>query len=328
MRHEIRVLMLAGAGLLLPGGMLSAQGGPGTTGAQVAEMVAGARAAGMAGAYTAIRDDADAFFYNPAGIAGLDRAASASYQRHVAEVSIGSAAGAYRFGNVTVGAGISFLDAGEIQVIEPDPDFGGERGRETGVTAASRESVLRLGAALPVWGERVRAGASVGFAASELAGVSRSAPLLDLGAQGEVMEGLVAALSLRNLGGSLQGAGAEDAPLPSQARAGLAYRWTEERGIGVVLSGDGFARLREETLGFAVGVEGGLYPQGEERFGGVVRLGYASDGGGEGLGPLHFGLGLAVGELALDYSYQSFEFFEAAHRIGVRWSRSRPLRNP
>jgi hypothetical protein len=45
---------------------LAAQG-VGTTGAQVMQLPAGARAAALSGAYTAASGDADVLFYNPAG---------------------------------------------------------------------------------------------------------------------------------------------------------------------------------------------------------------------------------------------------------------------
>ncbi len=66
------LLMLA---FLLAAGPASAKSASmaGTSGAQFLKLGAGARAAGMSDAFTAIADDAFAAYYNPAGLARMDR---------------------------------------------------------------------------------------------------------------------------------------------------------------------------------------------------------------------------------------------------------------
>ena len=61
--------------LLLAAGSASAKSASmaGTSGAQFLKLGAGARAAGMSDAFTAIADDAFAAYYNPAGLARMDR---------------------------------------------------------------------------------------------------------------------------------------------------------------------------------------------------------------------------------------------------------------
>lgn len=309
---------------------LAAQG-VGTTGAQVMQLAAGARAAALSGAYTAASGDADVLFYNPAGIVGLHRAAGLSYQRHVMDVSLGSLSGAARVGPVVLGAGIAYLDAGRIRVTEPDPDFGGERGRETGATAAARENALRLAVGLPLLGDRLHLGAAAGFASSELAGVSRSAPFLDLGAQaafalqgGENLPvGIIVGAALRNLGGSMSGSGAEDARLPTEARAGLSLQAVGPQGLGALLTGDFIAALREETYTGVGGVEVGILPVDPERLSAVLRVGYNADPDLHGLNALQLGAGISLSGISVDYFYQGSSDLGAAHRIGVRWLQGR-----
>jgi hypothetical protein len=313
--------LLAAALLAVPAAPLPAQG-PGTAASEVLQLHAGTRAAALAGAYVAAGGDADVIFYNPAGLGGLIGAAGLSYQRHVMDVNLGSAAGATRVGRFVVGAGIVYLDAGEEPVLIPDENFGGERGIETGETVAARESAVRLSAGMPLAAGRVFVGAGVGVALSELGGENRSGALLDLGVQGRLVPGVRGGLSLRNLG-SMSGAGAEPAPLPSEARLGL----DASMAPGILrlrLLADLVARLRESTTTFVVGVEGGvgdLFPGGG---GALLRAGYDADPALGGSGALHLGAGVSVGTLAVDYFFQNLEFLGAVHRIGVRWTRLQP----
>ncbi|MBI4543895.1 MAG: hypothetical protein HY703_01710, partial [Gemmatimonadetes bacterium] len=307
------------ATLAAPGGA-AAQDGPGTSGAQVLQLPAGSRAAGFSGAYAAGAGDADLVFYNPAGLLTLSGGFSAAYQRHVAGISLGSAAGALRVGDFALGLGVSFLDAGDIEVVEPDPDLGGQRGRKTGETASARETAVRLAAALPLARGRLRVGAGLGLATTDLAGLSRSAPLADAGVQLELPYVTLGA-ALRNLGGSLSGDGAEDAPLPTELRLGAAFELAAEGGLGLLAMADLVSQLREGGATVLAGVEAGWLRGQTGRLGAVARIGYDGWGGGDsGLGALRLGAGLALGRLALDYTYQNLDFFGAVHRLGVRWS--------
>lgn len=309
--------------LLLAASPAAAQDGTGTAGAQVLQLPAGARPAALSGAYTAVAGDADALFYNPAGSGGLRAAASLAYARQPeAGVSFGSAAGAYRLGPVVLGAAAAFLDAGTVSVIEPDPRFGGERGRPTGEQASAGESAVRLVAAAPLLDGRLRLGAGAGVVSSTLADVSRSAPVFDLGAQLDLPYATVGA-SLRNLGGELTGEAAAPTPLPSEARAGASARLFAGDGIGALVTADLIARLAEGTTGAALGVEAGLLPGSGRGYSAVGRIGYSGDGGDASLGALRLGAGVALGPLAVDYTFRRLDFFGTVHRIGVRWTRGR-----
>ncbi len=310
-----RSLLAAGV-LAIVASPLAAQG-VGTTAVQVAQMPAGARAAALSGAYTAVVDDADVLFYNPGGIAGLFRAAGLSYQRHVMDVSLGSLAGAARVGPVVVGVGVAYLDAGQVQVVECTPAFPTcERGEETGATASARETATRLALGAPLFANRVHVGGAVGFATSETAGASRSAPLFDLGVQGVLPFGLTVGAAMRNLGGSLSDGGGE---LPTEARLGASLRQPVAGEFGAMVAADLISRLREETFGAGLGVEAGLVPADAERLGAVLRLGYQVDDHLEALNALQLGAGVSMRGISVDYYFQGSSELGAAHRIGVRW---------
>jgi len=294
------------------------QDGVATTGAPVLQLVAGSRAPALSGAYTAISGDADAIFFNPAGIAWLGSAASLAYQRHVEEIVLGSAAGAVQLGRMVVGLGAVYLDAGELVVIEPDPVFGGQRGRETGAMAGARESAARLAIAVPYGPLAI--GGAVGVVTSDLAGVTRSAPYLDIGAQ-YVLPAVTIGAALRNMGGPMTGGNAESSPLPSELRAGAAVD-LPIGDLGALIGADLVSDLRAGTLTMVTGVEAGLRPGLENRIGAVGRLGYAvGSGTNGGLASLRVGGGLTIDRLSFDYTYQELRYFGGIHRVGLRWVR-------
>lgn len=316
-RARVTVCLVAGA-LALGAGALRGQDA-GRTGAAVLQLPAGARAAALSGAYSAAAGDADVLFYNPAGAAALGTAVSASYLRHVLDIRATTAAGAVRLGPLTLGAATALLDAGEVRVVEPDPQYGGERGRETGERASASESATRLAVALPLRGGRIRLGAAAGYVSSDIAGAARAAAVFDLGAQ-LALERVTLGAALRNLGGALAGDGLDDADLPTEARAGLRFEAARAATLGATLSADLVSRAGGGTW-LAAGVEAGLLPA-AGRIGAVGRIGWDGGAGDGGLGGLRLGAGLSLGEVAVDYAYQDLDLFGPVHHIGVRWRRA------
>jgi len=295
--------------------------GAGATGAQVLQFPAGSRAAGFSGAYAGATGDADVLFYNPAGAASLRLGAALAFETLVEDMTLSSLAGAVRVGKFTLGVSGLFLDAGEIAEVVPDPDFGGSTGRPTGLNVSASEAVARFGIALPV-NDRLRLGAAAGFTSSSIANLSSSAPMFDLGAQYDLSFGTIG-LAVRNLGGALSAGGLEDAELPTEARLGTALQFARADGLGVTIHSDLIARLRESSTGLLFGAEAGYLPSAIRSFGAVARIGFSAADGADALAPLRLGAGVSLSNLALDYTYQSFDFFGATHRFGLRWSVAR-----
>lgn len=319
-RHHRPAAALVGAlAAALLAAPAHAQQGTGSTGATVLQLTPGSRAAALSGAYTSTTGDADVLFYNPAGLASLRVGAALSYERFVEDISLGSLSGVLRAGSLSIGAGLAYLDGGSVREVVPDPVFGGERGVETGNTVSESETAGRLAASLPLRDGRIRVGAGAGFVSTSIAGQTSSAPVFDLGAQASVSSALTLGAALRNLGGSLSG---DAGRLPSEARIGATFQAGGQRGFGLLVSADYVQRLKEETGGLAAGLEAGLLPDAASRFGAVGRVGYSTDQGDGGLGPLEIGGGISVGALALDYTYRNLDFFGAVHRFGVRWARA------
>jgi filamentous hemagglutinin family protein len=310
---------LAFASLSLPA-RAQAQDGAGSTGATVLQLLAGGRASALSGAYTAATGDADVLFYNPAGIASVRAAAGLSYQRHVEDIGVATASGVLRFGRIVLGASAIFLDYGDVAELTPDPAFGGQTGLPTGRNVSASELAGRLAAAVPLMGGRLRVGAAVGLVSVDLAGVSRSTPMFDAGAQYSLPL-LTVGASIRNAGGSLSGEDLAEVDLPTEARIGAMLSFTGASGIGAAVSADVVSELNEGGTGVVAGIEAGLIPSASTRIGAVGRVGYNATSGDDGLGSLQLGAGLSMGSFALDYAYQSYDFFGSLHRFGVRWSR-------
>jgi hypothetical protein len=297
---------------------VSAQNG-GATGASVLQLLAGGRASALSGAYTGASGDADVLFYNPAGIAGMARGIAISYQQHVENIGVATAAGAVRVGRLVLGASALYLDYGDIDEYVPDPDFGGQTGMPTGNTVTASEMAARLSGGLPLMDGRLNLGASLGYVSTDLAGTGRGTPFFDMGAQ-YALSSVTLGVALRNVGGALSGSGLADADLPTEARLGAMFSLVRPTGIGAVASADLVAELKGGTTGIVAGVEAGLLPHAGSRLGAVGRVGFNGATGDEGQGTLLLGGGLTLGSLAVDYAYQNYDLFGALHRVGVRWA--------
>jgi hypothetical protein len=295
--------------------------GAGATGAQILQFLGGSRAPALSGAYTAGSNDADALFYNPAGVATLSRAAAFSYERYVADVSLVSAGGLIGFQRLTVGVSGIYLNSGEINELIPDPDFGGNRGTATGRTFSSSEVAARLTVATSL-AERLRAGLSAGLVSASLAEVTRQTPMFDLGAQYDFSFGTIG-VSLNNVGAALSGHNLRAGRLPTEVRVGAITEFTSGEGPALTLHTDLLARLNEGSAGVLLGAEGGWRANARRTVGAVARLGYDAAEGEGGLGAFKLGAGISTAQLSLDYTFQHLEFLGGVHRLGVRWSVAR-----
>jgi hypothetical protein len=309
---RLRLMLVA---LAIPGA-LAAQDGAGTAAQQALQLPAGARAAALGGAYAGA-GDADVLFYNPAGSAAIGAAASLSFQRHVQDVRFGTLALARGVGRVVLGVGVAYLDAGTVDVVEPDPAYGGERGRATGSTATANETATRLTIALPV-GDRFRVGAAAGLATTSIAGISRGATFGDLGAQ-LVLSRVTVGASVRNIGGRLSGDGA-GADLPREARLGTEVELPAMARLGGRVMADWVQDLVGGAGWLAGGIEAGTRPSSSGAVSVTGRAGYntAAD---DLQGALTLGGGVTRRTVSVDYAWQRMEAFGSVHRVGVRWAR-------
>lgn len=255
---------------------------------------AGARAIGVGRAYTALAADASASYWNPAGLASVDRPQLMALRAQLWEgVTYDYATFAFptlRYG--TFGLSGTMLNAG-----------GGE-GRDAenhvvggGFTATKSAWTLSYGL-LAVPG--VEVGASVTHLGRWVAGVGSGFVTGDLGGRVTVLPGVVAGLSLKHLVTTTWGVTQDT--LPVDTRAGLAATLFE--GVTVAAEWEAAGRV-------SVGVE--AMPLAPLR----LRLG---TGGWESTA----GMGVTFGEIGVDYSAALHRELGLAHRIAlaVTWGDS------
>jgi len=280
-------------------------------GARAAETAAfldigvGARGIGMGGAYTALADDASAVYWNPAGLARLEkREMSVSH----AELGLGTRedflAYAHPTSHGTVAAALTYLSQGSI---------GGRdaTGRPTGNYDASDAA---FAGAYGLKTEFADLGASVKYLRSHIASSEAQGMAADLGAR-RAIDGagpgkLIVGAAVRNMGPGLKYEHQRN-DLPLRLAAGAAYTISTGRTLAVEL----------QTAPRGGGADAGFGGEWKLVEGALLRLGWSSKSAApEGSGfdaarGLTVGLGLERSGLRFDYAAQAAGELGAAHRF-------------
>lgn len=291
MRSLIAVLLLAGPAL-------------GAETASFLDVGAGARALGMGGAYTAISDEADAIYWNPAGLARLEkRQVSLSH----AELGSGNRhdflAYAHPTSRATFGGAFTYLSYGSITGRD-------SLGRPTGsYNASDAAAAFAAGVKTDV----VDFGLSVKYVRSHIASSEAQGMALDAGVKRELAAGkgkILLGAAVRNLGPGLKYADQRN-DLPLRADFGAGYRFEKGHSLAVQL----------QTGPRGAGAEGGAGGEFKAMEGVFLRLGYTSKGsavGGSGFDAargLSLGLGLKRGGYGIDYAAQASGELGNTHRF-------------
>src|SRR5207253_5952221 len=112
------------------------------------------------------------------------------------------------------------LDAGSINEVTPDPEFGGNTGVGTGNTVSASESAARISVGTAF--NRIRAAASIGFVSSNVADASSQSFGLSAGLQYDVAN--------MTLGAAIRDIGSGN--LPTEARLGLSRTFVNSKNVG------------------------------------------------------------------------------------------------
>jgi hypothetical protein len=299
--------LVAGLALFGPSALF-ASGKAGTNGAPFLQIAAGARAAAMGGAYTALADDASSLMWNPAGLAHVRRAElTATHTQWLQNADHNFLAGAVPTRRGTLAVGAVTLSVPDIPQRLTDTDAADG-------SFESRDAAYSVGYGRTV-GTRWSLGLSAHYIRRTLAGASAAAPAASLGAQWETpFSFLTLGASLRNIGGDIT-FNEEGDPLPMSVSVGAAARFLKDR-LALALDA---RSVRDQDPSFGLGFEYAppLFKDGT----GALRAGYDSTGAGTAGGTgLTLGAGLGFSRWGLDISWAPYGALGDSLRYGFRFS--------
>mgnify|MGYP001560683542 CR=1 FL=1 len=264
----------------------------------------GARGLGMGGAYTALADDAHSVYWNPAGLARLEkREVAASHSELGNSTRHDFLAYAHPTSQAVLAAAFTYLNQGTIAGRDA-------AGRPTGGYGAS-DTALAFAAGRKT--DLVDAGVSVKYLRSHIASAEAQGLGLDAGLRRELPAGagkVVLGAALRNIGPGLKYEDQRNA-LPLRAAFGAGYRFDKGHSLAV--------EFQNGPRG--AGSEGGAGGEFKAREGVMLRLGYTSKSsavagsGFDAARGLTLGLGLKKDGFGLDYAAQAAGELGSTHRF-------------
>jgi hypothetical protein len=268
--------------------------GAGTTGANFLKIGVGARAAALGDAFTVIVDDSTSLYWNPAGLAKMEKGQlSATYNIWFAGINQGYLGVGFPLsGKGIVAGGVNYVDMGDF-------DGRDEFGNPTGTFTASALN-YQLGYANGI-GEKLIWGISAGIVQDTIADDIKSTYAANFGLIFKSSESLSLGLAVQNIGGQL---GSD--PLPFVAKVGMAYTWKS-----LLLALD-IASPTDNDLYYCAGIEWWIMD------GIALRVGYKTNQDiGQGLTA---GLGFDKGKIRFDYAYVPYGELGNTHKVSLGMS--------
>ncbi|MCK5358075.1 MAG: PorV/PorQ family protein, partial [Elusimicrobiales bacterium] len=281
--------------------LLPAQGLKAASGADAAAFLkidAGARAAAMGGAFTAIADDASSIFYNPAGPTLMEsNELFFSHNQWIEELNTEHISYVH-----TVSDKLSYF-VGFATMLSPEMDSYDTGGNKTGSFNAV-DRMIGIGASMIEQSSKI--GYFLKAITQEAYNEKGTAYTIDLGFI-KTYENYRYGLSAQNLGATMK-MYEEKFDLPAIYRGGMAYRFMNK----YWLAGD-IVKMGKADTSLALGAEGefNLSQVGKA----YLRCGYNS-GRSENTGSgISAGLGFSARKFNLDYAFAPFGDLGIAHRI-------------
>ncbi|MCB4791536.1 MAG: PorV/PorQ family protein [Elusimicrobia bacterium] len=181
--------------------------------AQFLQLGVGARAEGMGEAYTASAVGADAVYWNPAGIAGIEKnEASFTQAMWIQDISYQAAVGAFPTKHGAFAIGLKYLSYGSIKKTD-------DTGLETGDFSPND---LMAGVSYGREFGKLKAGITVKYISSKITNTA-TAVAGDIGFKYPFMDDkLIIGLAGMNMGTKMKFVNEED-PLPSTGKFGVSY---------------------------------------------------------------------------------------------------------
>jgi hypothetical protein len=290
----------------VPGAALAAD--PGETGAAFLKIGAGARAAGMGDAYSAVAQHSTATYWNPAGIASITGdEIHATHAEWISDVRYEYLAGVHGMKGHAIGFQVGLLHMGTLDGRDASGNFTESfRAYDTmaGVSYAYRPlRSMELGVTAKVIYQKIQDYSAVGFAGD--IGIRYRSPV----------RGLVFAATATNFGTSMKFVD-DEFTLPFQIRGGVAFR-TRKVLSGLILSSDlRFPNDSDAKVHF--GAE--LWPHEMIALRGGLKLGYDEEAGA-------LGFGVKYQNFLFDYAFVPFSSSSElgdTHRVSFGWRPGSP----
>ncbi|MFC2061663.1 PorV/PorQ family protein [Elusimicrobiota bacterium] len=277
-----------------------------TTGATFLKISPGAKPVGMGGAYTSVSGDINCLYYNPAGIASIDRPQlGAMHTQWISDIKYNYAAGAFKFKKGVMGVSATLLTMGELEGRGADRE-------ETG-TFRAYDAAVQFSYAKRISKSKL-IGSSIKIIREQIEEESASSVGIDIGIQSEIAGNIDIGIALRNMGPKIKFIN-EGYNLPVSIGAGCGLRIG-----GVRLGIDTNYEIIEENIRLSFGTEyvpvrfislrGGYFMNLIDKT--ILADKYKVKEKGQGLGG---GVGINILKYSLNYAVVPYIDLGTTHRI-------------
>jgi outer membrane protein OmpA-like peptidoglycan-associated protein len=312
--------------------------GEGTAGAPFLKIGTSARAEALGGAFTAIVDDVDATYWNPAGLMRLKRSGvGLTHLEWFEDIRYEYISYADKYDYIgAVGVGLGFLYLGDIPKTLESPSGDYDAANSGGTFGASDLLVNlawagnlglqenKLGIGVKIINESIDENQSFSFGVDvgDQLLISKTRWFRNLAEQGSAAYLIPSTLgvSFKNIGTPVKFFNQND-PLPLTATFGLAYQFMEED-LNVALDFD--YQTVEGTLLIRTGgeywIHTGIRGAPDQMLDVAVRGGYRTGYDSSSAPGFSLGAGIRYAVLGLDYVYMPFGDLGVTHRISLKFS--------
>lgn len=288
MRKKVWSAVIMGIFILTPN-LICYADGPGTTAASFLKIGVGARATAMGEAFTALADDGTALYWNPAGLAQIEKIeVSTMYNMHFQAINQGYINLASPLLEGVIGLGINYVDMGQIEGRD-------EYGNPTGSFGAS-DIHLFGGYANKL--KNISWGLTVGWLQDKIKRDTKSSFLGSIGLLYSLNKYLTLGIVAQNIGTKLG-----NDSLPFTFKVGAASK-LETLTLAVDI-----AKPQDDEIYYCLGAEWWL------RNLLALRVGYKTNQN-IGIG-ITAGIGLKISKTSIDYAYVPYGDLGSTHRISL-----------